>query len=206
MDQEDLGLHGMGLNTSSSVYIACWQTETLLLPLPVPEQAANQLLVLKVRTRLQYQTYLRILSRVHRRNTMRYNLFENQRNEIILLARILLMILFIISGWGKMTNFGGTVAYLDSLGAPMPMVAAGVAVVMEFFVAIAIVVGFYTRPLAFLFALFVLGTALIGHHFWTMVDPERATNMVQYFKNLSIMGGLLLLGITGPGKYSVDGR
>lgn len=175
-------------------------------PSPVPEQAANQLLVLKVRTRLQYQTYLRILSRVHRRNTMRYNLFENQRNEIILLARILLMILFIISGWGKMTNFGGTVAYLDSLGAPMPMVAAGVAVVMEFFVAIAIVVGFYTRPLAFLFALFVLGTALIGHHFWTMVDPERATNMVQYFKNLSIMGGLLLLGITGPGKYSVDGR
>ena len=57
-----------------------------------------------------------------------------------------------------------------------------------------------------LYVLFVLGTALIGHHFWTMVDPERAANMTQYFKNLSIMGGLLLLGITGPGKYSIDGR
>ncbi|MGO4312312.1 DoxX family protein [Pseudomonas sp. KB_15] len=120
---------------------------------------------------------------------MRYNLFENQRNEIILLARILLMILFIISGWGKLTNFGGTVAYISSLGAHMPM---GVAVVMEFFVAIAIVVGFYTRPLAFLYVLFVLGTALIWHHFWTMVDPEHAANMIQYFKNLSIMCGLLL--------------
>lgn len=137
---------------------------------------------------------------------MRYNLFVNQRNEIILLARILLMILFIISGWGKLTNFDGTATYMSSLGVPMPMVAAGIAVVMEFFVAIAIVVGFYTRPLAFLYVLFVLGTALIGHHFWTMVDPERAANMTQYFKNLSIMGGLLLLGITGPGKYSIDGR
>lgn len=137
---------------------------------------------------------------------MRYNLFENQRNEIILLARIIMMILFIMSGWSKLTNFGGTVAYMTSLGAPMPMVAAGIAVVMEFFVAIAIIVGFYTRPLAFLFALFVLGTALIAHHFWTMADPERAANTIQYFKNLSIMGGFLLLGITGPGKYSIDGR
>jgi putative oxidoreductase len=137
---------------------------------------------------------------------MRYNLLENQRNEIILLARIIMMILFIMAGWSKLTNFEGTVAYLTSLGAPMPMVAAGIAVVMEFFVAIAIILGFYTRPLAFLLALFALGTALIAHHFWTMVDPERAANTIQYFKNLSIMGGLLLLGITGPGKYSIDGR
>jgi|ABSQ01.1.fsa_nt_gi putative oxidoreductase len=86
------------------------QTETLLLPQRVSEQAAIELLGLKACARLQYQTCLRILSRVHRRNTTRYNLFENQRNEIILLARILLMILFIISGWGKLTNFGGTVA------------------------------------------------------------------------------------------------
>jgi len=137
---------------------------------------------------------------------MRYDLFENQKSEIILLARILLMILFIMSGWGKLTNFEGTVAYLGSLGTPAPMVAAGVAVVMEFFAAIAIVLGFYTRPLAFLFALFVLGTSIIGHHFWTMVDAERAANMIHYFKNISIIGGLLLLGVTGPGKYSIDGR
>lgn len=137
---------------------------------------------------------------------MRYNLFENQRDVIILLARILLMILFIMSGWSKLTNFDGTVAYMTSLGAPVPMLAAGIAVLMEVFVAIAIILGFYTRPLAFLFVLFVLGTALLGHHFWTMADPERAANMTQYFKNLSIMGGLLLLGVTGAGRYSIDGR
>ncbi|MNE40242.1 Inner membrane protein YphA [compost metagenome] len=137
---------------------------------------------------------------------MRYTLFDNQKSEILLLARILLMILFIISGWSKLTGFSGTVGYLESLGTPAPMLAAAIAVIMEFFVAIVIVVGFYTRPLAFLFALFTLGTALIGHHFWTMIDAERAANMTQFFKNMSIMGGLLLLSITGAGKYSVDGR
>lgn len=137
---------------------------------------------------------------------MRYTLFDNQRDVIILLARILLMVLFIMSGWSKLTGFDGTVQYLASLGAPMPMVAAGVAVIMEFFVAILLILGFYTRPLAFLFALFVIGTAVIGHPFWSMVDPARAANSVQFFKNLSICGGLLLLSITGAGKFSVDGR
>lgn len=137
---------------------------------------------------------------------MRYTLFENQKDGIILLARILLMILFIMSGWSKLTGFSGTAGYLESLGVPAPMLAAAIAVIMEFFVAIAILVGFYTRPLAFLFVLFVLGTAFIGHDFWTMADAERAANITQFFKNMSIAGGLLLLGLTGPGKYSIDGR
>ena len=137
---------------------------------------------------------------------MRYTLFDNQRDVIILLARILLMILFIMSGWSKLTGFEGTVGYLASLGAPAPTVAAAVAVIMEFFVAIILILGFYTRPLAFLFALFVIGTALIGHPFWTMVEPAKAANTVQFFKNMSIVGGLLLLSVTGAGRFSLDGR
>ncbi|PRB76190.1 DoxX family protein [Pseudomonas sp. MYb185] len=137
---------------------------------------------------------------------MRYTLLGNQRNEVILLARILLMVLFLLSGWPKLTGFSGTVAYMASLGAPLPAVAAAVAVVMEILAAILLIIGFYTRPVALLYALFVLGTALIGHQYWTMVDPERGANMTQFFKNISIVGGLLLLVVTGPGKYSVDGR
>ncbi|MCF7200713.1 DoxX family protein [Pseudomonas oligotrophica] len=137
---------------------------------------------------------------------MRYALFENQKSGIILLARVLLMLLFVVSGWSKLVGFSGTSAYLASLGVPAPMLAAAVAVIMEFFVAILLLLGFYTRPLAFLFALFTLGTALIGHDFWNMVDAERAANMTQFMKNLSIVGGLLLLGVTGPGRFSLDGR
>ncbi|MBF8724400.1 MULTISPECIES: DoxX family protein [Pseudomonas] len=137
---------------------------------------------------------------------MRYSLFEGQRDIIILLARILLVILFILSGWSKLTGFEGTVGYMTSLGAPAPMLAAAIAVIMEFAVGILLLLGFYTRPLAFLFALFVVGTALIGHPFWNMVDPERSANMTQFLKNMSITGGLLLLAVSGAGRFSLDRR
>ncbi|HGY9625315.1 DoxX family protein [Pseudomonas juntendi] len=137
---------------------------------------------------------------------MRYSLFEGQRDIIILLARILLVILFILSGWSKLTGFEGTVGYMTSLGAPAPMLAAAVAVIMEFAVGILLLLGFYTRPLAFLLALFVVGTALIGHPFWSMVDPERSANMTQFLKNMSITGGLLLLAVSGAGRFSLDRR
>ncbi|GGD73507.1 DoxX family protein [Caballeronia grimmiae] len=135
---------------------------------------------------------------------MRYTLFERRKDELILVARVLLMVLFLIFGWSKLTGFSGTIGYMAKAGAPFPALSAVIAVVMELFVGLAIVVGFYTRPLAFLFALYTLGTALIGHHFWTMAGAERAANMINFYKNVSIMGGLLLLCVTGPGKYSID--
>ena len=77
---------------------------------------------------------------------------------------------------------------------------------MELLVGILLILGFYTRPLALLFALFVLGTALLGHPFWNMVEPERSANMTQFLKNLAIVGGLLLLALTGAGRFSLDRR
>ena len=135
---------------------------------------------------------------------MRYTLFEQRKDELILVARVLLMILFVIFGWSKLTGFSGTVAFMATEGAPVPTLSAIIAVVMEFFVGIAILIGFYTRPLALLFALYTLVTALIGHHFWTMIGDERMANMINFYKNISIMGGLLLLCVTGAGRYSVD--
>lgn len=137
---------------------------------------------------------------------MRYSLLDGQRDVILLLARILLMILFVLSGWSKLSGFEGTVGYMTSLGAPAPILAAAVAVIMELLVGILLILGFYTRPLALLFALFVLGTALLGHPFWNMVEPERSANMTQFLKNLAIVGGLLLLALTGAGRFSLDRR
>jgi putative oxidoreductase len=135
---------------------------------------------------------------------MRYTLFENRKEELILAARILLMLLFVLFGWSKLTGFSGTVAYMTQTGAPMPEVSAIIAVVMEFVVGVAIVVGFYTRPLAVILALYTFGTALIAHHYWTMSGMEQYVNMINFYKNVSIIGGLLLLSVTGPGKYSID--
>jgi len=133
------------------------------------------------------------------------NVFDRNRDLLILVARILLMALFITSGWGKLSDFQGTVGYLASLGTPAPAVAAAIAVVMEFFVAIAILLGVYVRPLALLMALFVFGTALLGHAFWNMTGADRAFNLTQFYKNMAIIGGLLLLAVTGSGRFAVLG-
>ena len=122
---------------------------------------------------------------------------------LILLARILLMVLFLITGWQKLTNFSVTVKYMASMHAPVPVVAAAIAVVMEFGVGIALVLGIYTRPLALLFCLFTLVTALMGHRYWQLEGAERHENMLNFYKNLSIMGGLLLLVVTGAGRYAL---
>lgn len=137
---------------------------------------------------------------------MRYTLLAGSKDGMLLLSRLLLMILFVIFGWSKITGFSDTTAYLGSVGVPLPTLSAAIAVIMEFFVGVAIAVGFYTRPLAILLGLYTIAAAVIGHQFWNMVDPERIGAMINFYKNMSIAGGLLLLCIAGPGKYSLDKR
>ena len=128
------------------------------------------------------------------------------QDAILLLARILLMLLFLVFGWNKLTQYDATVSYMAQTGLPFPSLAALVAIAIEFFLALVIVVGAWTRPLAVLFALYSLATALTGHHFWTMEGATRYANAINFYKNLGLTGGFLLLYVTGPGRYSLDAR
>jgi putative oxidoreductase len=128
------------------------------------------------------------------------------RDEVLLLARLTLVLLFVIFGWNKMLDLSGTAAYFAHDGLPVPMGAAIIAVIMEFVVGIAILLGFMTRPLAVLLAIYTLGTALVGHQFWTMSGADFRGNEINFFKNISIIGGLLALYVAGPGRYSIDAR
>jgi putative oxidoreductase len=125
-------------------------------------------------------------------------------DEIILAARVLLATLFLIFGWRKLRDFSGTVSQMAQLGVPMPALAAGVATFMELPVAFAVAIGAFTRPSAFLLFLYTLGTALIGHRYWTVTGADYVDSMDSFYKNLSIMGGFLLLYVIGAGKYSID--
>jgi putative oxidoreductase len=125
-------------------------------------------------------------------------------DELILAARLLLATLFLIFGWRKLRDYSGTVNQLVQLGVPMPTLGAGVATFMELPVAFAVLVGAFTRPSALLMFLYTLGTALIGHRYWTLTGADQVANMDGFYKNLSIMGGFLLLYVTGAGKYSID--
>jgi putative oxidoreductase len=125
-------------------------------------------------------------------------------DEVILAARVLLATLFLIFGCRKLTDLSGTVSQMVHEGLHLPVLATVVSTFMELPVAFAVAVGAFTRPAAALMALYTLGTALIGHHYWTIKGVGYVDSMDNFYKNLGIMGGFLLLCITGPGKYSVD--
>jgi putative oxidoreductase len=125
-------------------------------------------------------------------------------DELILAGRIFLATLFLIFGWRKLRDYSGTVKQIAQLRAPMPALAAVVAIVMELPVALAVAVGAFARTSALLLVLYTFGTALIGHRYWTLTGANQVDSMDGFYKNLSIMGGLLLLYVTGAGKYSID--
>ena len=130
---------------------------------------------------------------------------ENGINDgVILAARLLLAALFLIFGWRKLTDYSGTVSRMVQDGAPFPALATPIAIFMELPVAFAVAVGAYTRPSAVLLALYTLGSGLIAHRYWTVTGPNKVDSMESFYKNLGIVGGFLLLCITGAGKHSID--
>ena len=131
-------------------------------------------------------------------------MIDGINDELILAARLLLATLFLIFGWRKLRDYSGTVSQMVQLGVPTPILATIVAIFMELPVAFAVAVGGFTRPLAVLMALYALGTALIGHRYWTVKGASYVDSLDGFYKDLSIMGGFLLLSITGAGKYSID--
>ena len=139
-------------------------------------------------------------------NSLRYLDFGASRDLLLLVARIAIVLLFILSGYPKMLHYDGTVQYMASIGTPMPALAAIIAIVMEVPAVILVILGFFTRPLAVIFLFYTLGTAVIGHHYWNMTGDAVMPNMINFYKNISISGAVLLLAIVGPGKISLDKR
>jgi putative oxidoreductase len=125
-------------------------------------------------------------------------------DAIVLVSRVLLATLFLIFGWRKLRDYSGTVSQMVQEGLPTPVLATVVSIFMELPVAFAVAVGAFTRYSAALLALYALGTALVGHRYWTVKGVGYVDSLEGFYKDLSIMGGLLLLFITGGGKYSID--
>jgi putative oxidoreductase len=125
-------------------------------------------------------------------------------NILPLIARILLGAIFLISGVRKVMGFAATAAYLTKLGFPAPEVMAVIAMIIEVGGSILLIIGWKTRWVAWLLALFVLIAAFAAHRFWEF-DAAQATNQMNHFlKNLAIVGGLLMVACFGPGRTSVD--
>jgi putative oxidoreductase len=123
---------------------------------------------------------------------------------VILAARLFLVTLFLIFGWRKLRDYSGTVSQVVRDGLPMPALAAAAAIFMELPVAFAVAVGAFTRPAALLMTLYTLATSLAEHRYWKITGDAKLEAMEAFYKNLSIMGGFLLLCVIGGGRYSLD--
>jgi putative oxidoreductase len=128
------------------------------------------------------------------------------QNAFALIGRILIAMLFIPSGWGKIAGFAGTVGYISSKGVPLPEVAAAIAIAVELGLGILLLVGFKTRWTALLMALFVIGITIIFHNYWAVEAAQVMAQKMNFFKNMAIAGGMLGFAAFGAGEYSLDGR
>lgn len=125
---------------------------------------------------------------------------------ILAVARLMLVSLFLVFGWDKMTHFDTTMGLMSQRGLPVPPVAAAVAVAAEVPLCLLLLVGAWTRPTALALVLYTLATAFIGHRFWELDGAARVSNAINFYKNWGIAAGFLLLYVTGAGKYSVDAK
>ena len=128
------------------------------------------------------------------------------QNITVLAGRILLGLLFLVSGFGKLAGFDGTVGYISAQHLPLPALAAVLTIVVELGGGIALVTGLWTRQAALALAAFTLLTAFVFHAFWSAPDAAKMMQQIQFLKNLSIAGGLFVLAAFGPGRISLAPR
>ena len=125
-------------------------------------------------------------------------------DALALLGRILLAALFIPAGFSKLTGFAGTVGYIGSVGLPLPADGAALAILVELGFGVLLLVGFKTRWVAFVLALFTVAAAVFFHNYWALPAEKAFVNQLMFWKNIAIAGGLLAFAAFGPGRLSID--
>lgn len=120
-------------------------------------------------------------------------------NVLNLVGRIALALIFVMAGFNKIGGYEGTVGYMESMGVPgalLPLVIA-----LELGGGLAIIAGFFTKPIALSLAGFSVAAAVLFHG--NLGDQMQ---MILFMKNIGLAGGFLLLAANGPGDYSVDAK
>ena len=114
-----------------------------------------------------------------------------------LLGRIGLSLLFIISGWGKISGYAGTQQYMEAMGVPSALLP--LVILLELGGGLAIAAGLFSRWVALALAGFSVATALVFH-----ANFGDAMQAINFWKNVGMAGGFLLLAAQGAGAFSID--
>ena len=128
------------------------------------------------------------------------------QNALALIGRVLIAILFIPAGWGKIAGFAGTAGYIASKGVPLPEVAAAIAIAAELGLGLLLLVGYQARWAALGLGIFIAVITPIFHGYWAVPDAQKAMQQMNFFKNMAIAGGAFALAAFGAGAWSLDGK
>jgi putative oxidoreductase len=122
------------------------------------------------------------------------------QDVLLLVARVLVVAVLLLFAWSGSPNAG----YLGSLGLSNPAFWSSVAIVVEYIVAITVILGLATRYGALLGLLYLIVATALAHRYWEYPQAQQLAQYTNFTKNLAIFGGLLLVFVNGAGRYSVD--
>jgi putative oxidoreductase len=128
------------------------------------------------------------------------------KTPLVVVARLLLALMFILSGFGKLTNIAGAAGYIASAGLPAASLFAVGAGLLELVAGIALVIGFQARWAALALGLFTLLASVLFHAYWAAPAAQAYVQQLMFMKNLAVAGGMFLVAALGAGPFSIDAR
>jgi putative oxidoreductase len=120
---------------------------------------------------------------------------------LTLVGRLFISGVFFISGFGKITGPTATIGFIASVGLPFPKLGLVIAILVETLVIAALVVGYRTRIAATILVAYCFATAIFFHNHWSDMNQ-----MIHFWKNMTMAGGLMQIIAYGGGRYSLDAR
>jgi putative oxidoreductase len=124
----------------------------------------------------------------------------------LLIGRLFIAVLFIPIGLSKITNFEGTLAYINAAHVPFGPVDAVIGMVVELGFVTMLLIGYKARWAALGIIIYVVVISFLFHHYWDMPAAQVVAQKLNFFKNTAIIGGLFAYFAVGAGGYSLDAR
>jgi putative oxidoreductase len=131
---------------------------------------------------------------------------DSLKTSLVVAGRVLLALIFITSGFSKLTGIQGTAGYIGSVGLPAPALLAVGAGLLELAAGIALVIGFKARWAALALGVFTLLASVLFHAYWSAPADQQFIQQLMFMKNLAIAGGMFIIAAVGAGPLSFDAR
>jgi putative oxidoreductase len=119
---------------------------------------------------------------------------------LFVLGRVLLSVIFVLSGLGKIPHFHDVAGMMAQKGIPVATAALVITLLIEIGGGLMVLTGFGARYAALIIFLWLIPVTLVFHHFWGIPAADKEGQIVNFLKNVAIMGGLLILAYASPGK------